>query len=119
MSNPSKARGTRWESDIVTYLAAHGFPHVERRTLSGAKDRGDIAGIPGVVIEAKSQNRHSFAEWLDEARAETENANADLGIVWAKRRGKGSPGEGYAVMDGRTLVWLLRSAGYGDPMEEE
>jgi hypothetical protein len=114
-----RAKGTRWESRIVAFLAAHGFPHVERRALNGATDKGDITGIPGVVIEAKDQNRHSWAEWLDEATQEAENANADVGVVWAHRRGYTDPGKGYVVLDGRTFVWLLRSAGYGDPIEEE
>lgn len=115
----ARAKGTRWESALVDFLARHGFPHVERRALHGTNDRGDIAGIPGVVIEAKNQNRHSWAEWLDEAAQEADNAHADVGVVWAKRRGHTDPGKGYVVLDGRTFVWLLRSAGYGDPIEED
>lgn len=116
MSNPSKARGTRWESAIVEYLRWRGFPHAERRALAGGKDKGDIAASPNLVIEAKSQARHSFAEWLDEATIEGENAGADVALVWAHRRGKGSPGDGYVVMTGATAVRLLRMAGYGDPI---
>ena len=119
MSNPSKQRGTRWESAIVDYVRDHGFPHCERRALSGGKDKGDLNIAPGLVIEAKCQSRHSFAEWLDEATEETANAGADIGMVWAHRRGKSSPGAGYVVMDGETAVRLLRLAGYGSPLEDE
>jgi hypothetical protein len=108
-----KAKGTRWESRIVDYLRERGWPHAERRTLNGSKDQGDISGIIGVVIEAKDQARHSLAEWLDEANVERDNASADLGVVWAHRRGKSSPRDGYVVMDGDTFTWLLKSAGYG------
>jgi hypothetical protein len=113
MSNPSKQRGTRWESRIVDYLREHGWPHAERRTLNGNKDRGDISGLIGVVIEAKDQARHSLAEWLDEAQQERANANADIGVVWAHRRGKASPAHGYVLMTGEDFTRLLKSAGYG------
>ena len=109
-----KQKGTKWESAVVAYLRDHGFPHAERRALTGGKDYGDINASPGLVIECKDQARHSFAEWLDEARLEGVNAGAQVAAVWAHRRGKSSPADAYVVMDGHTFVWLLRDAGYGD-----
>ena len=50
----SKARGTAWETAIVDYLRTVGAIHAERRALNGAKARGALAGLPGVVVEAKS-----------------------------------------------------------------
>lgn len=108
-----KQKGTRWETRIVDYLRERGWPHAERRTLNGAKDQGDISGVIGVVIEAKDAQRHELASWLDEANTERDNASADFGVVWAHRRGKASPRDGYVVMDGDTFTWLLKSAGYG------
>ena len=70
-------------------------------------------------VEAKSQARHSLAEWVDEANAEGVNAGADIALVWAHRRGKGSAGDGYVVTDGATFTRLLRMAGFGNPIEEE
>ena len=108
----SKRKGTSWESAIVDYLRASGVPHAERRALNGAKDRGDIAGLPGVVVEAKSAAQVQLAGWLEEAKTERDNDGAEVGVVWFKRRGKGSPGDGYVLMDGATLVDLLKAAGY-------
>jgi hypothetical protein len=108
----SKARGTRWESAIVDYLRANGVPHAERRALGGASDRGDIAGIPAVVVEAKNAKATTLAAWVDEAEAERRNDGAELAVVWHHRRGRGSPGEGYVTMTGATLVLLLAAAGY-------
>ena len=113
-----KQKGTAWESKIVAYLQARGWPHAERRTLSGIHDKGDVSGIPGIVIEAKDQARHSFAEWLDEATLERDNARADVAVVWAHRRGKSSPRDGYVLMDGETFTWLLKSAGYAPEVDE-
>ena len=108
----SRRKGTAWESAIVDYLRANGVPHAERRALNGAKDRGDIAGLPGVVIEAKSAARVELAAWLDEAEAERANDKADIGVVWFKRRGRACPGAGFVLMSGDTLVRLLAAAGY-------
>lgn len=112
MVNRSKAKGTAWESTLRDYLQRSGWPTVERLPLSGAKDRGDLAGIPDVVIEAKSE-----AGWdhlgvaIAEAEAERVNARAHLGVVWRKRVGRASAAEGYVVMTGSTFVDLLRRAG--------
>ncbi len=114
-----RAKGTRWESAIVAYLRGQGFPHAERRALTGTADRGDLTGIPGVVVEAKNCRRHEWAAWLDEAGEEGVNAGADVAVVWAHRQGRPSPGEGYVAMTGERFVWLLRAAGYGNEIEEE
>lgn len=111
----SKQRGTRWESEVCAYLRTAGFPHVERRAANGSKDRGDIAGIPGVVVEAKSAARITLAEWVNEAAVEQANDGADYGVVWAKRKGKTSAAHGYVVMTGEQFAALLRAAGYGGP----
>lgn len=108
----AKAAGTAWETAIVRALIAAGWVHAERRRLAGAHDRGDIAGLPGVVIEAKNTNRLDLAGAVDEANLEAANANAAIGLAWLKRKGKSSPEDGYVVMDGRTAIRLLREAGY-------
>ena len=107
--NPSKQKGTAAETAVVDYLRANGWPHAERRTLAGAHDRGDIAGIPGVVVEVKACRTFDLAGWVAEAHTEAENAGMPLGVVWAKRRGKSSPDEWYVVMTGRDLVVLLKA----------
>ena len=56
-----RAKGTAWESALVKWLRANGFPHAERRALHGAHDKGDITGIPGLVIEAKHAARVELA----------------------------------------------------------
>ena len=108
----AKQAGTRWESAIVDYLVSRGWRHAERRAKTGALDKGDIAGVPGVVIEAKDVAKITLAEFLREAQVEAENAGAMVGAAWIKRRGKASPGEAYVVMDGETFTHLLREAGY-------
>lgn len=108
----SRAKGTDWERAIIEYLKTRGWPNAERRALAGNLDRGDVAGVIGVVIEAKNAARVELASWLDEANEEARNAKVYLGVVWFHRKGKGSPGQGYVLMDGHTFTKLLTEAGY-------
>lgn len=108
----AKQAGTSWETAIVNTLVDQGWVHAERRRLSGANDKGDIAGIPGLVIEAKNTAKLDLAGFVDEANVERDNANAAHGVAWIKRRGKTSPLHGYVAMDGATFLRLLAEAGY-------
>lgn len=116
MTNRSKIKGSAAERAVVEHLRANGFPHAERRLAGSTKDRGDIAGVPAVVIEVKNCERTDLAGWVDEAVIEQANDGADYGIVWHKRRGRGDAGQWYATMSAGQLVQLLRQAGYGQPL---
>lgn len=104
----SKQKGTAAETAIVNFLRTSGFLQAERRTLGGAHDRGDIAGIPGVVIEVKNCARQELGGWIAEAELERDNDGASLGVVWHKRRGKGSPADWFVTMSGAQFADLLR-----------
>ena len=108
----SKRKGTGWESAVVAFLKDNGAPHAERRALNGAKDRGDIAGIPGVVIECKAERAITLSSYLDETEAERRNDGAAVGVAWIKRRGRANPADGYVLMSGAQLLHLLAAAGY-------
>lgn len=84
MSTPSKAKGTRAEREVVTYLQ-HWWPAAERRALSGAKDKGDVAGIPGLVVEVKAAATQRLAEWQRETYVEMRNAEAVRCLLIVKR----------------------------------
>lgn len=110
----TKAKGTRWESAIVAYLKTWSVEAAERRALNGSRDRGDIAGIRKVVVEAKNARTMTLAAWMDEAVTEGRNDDAEVAVVWHHRRGKASPGDGYVTMTGETFMRLLVTAGYID-----
>ena len=107
MVNRSKNKGTAAETAVVNYLLGRVFPDVERRALSGSQDKGDIAGLRNWVVEVKDQARLDFSGWLKELAAEMKNANTSFGAVWAKRRGKSSPGDWYVMMTGEIFVQIL------------
>jgi hypothetical protein len=106
--NRSKAKGTAAETAVVRFLQTVGFPYAERRTLNGTHDRGDIAGIPSVVIEVKNCAKQELGSWVAEAERERDNDRATLGVVWHKRRGKTDPAHWFVTMSGAQFAALLR-----------
>lgn len=90
MVNRSKNKGTMAETAVVSFLRTVGFPYAERLALQGSKDRGDITGIPGIVIEVKNEKVYTWSSWLREASVEKTNAAADHGLVVAKPRSVGT-----------------------------
>jgi DNA mismatch repair protein MutH len=112
MVNASKVKGTTWESAVRDYLQRSGWPTVERLPLNGNRDRGDLAGIPDVTIEAKAgRGWDHLGQWISQAEVERHNAGSTFGVVWAKRIGSTSAASGYVIMTGSTFVDLLRRAG--------
>jgi len=104
--NRSKQKGTAWESAVVAYLQKNGQPYAERRALHGTLDKGDVSGIPGVVIECKNEKTVTLGAYADEVKAETVNAGASIGVAVVKRRNRG-PGDAYVVMTLEQFAALL------------
>lgn len=105
-----RSKGTAAETAVVDYLRAHGHPAAERRALAGAKDRGDISGIPGVVIEVKSAARLEIPAWLRETKAEQANDGARIGLLVIKPRGIGNTrvGQWWAVLPLADAIELIK-----------
>lgn len=104
----SKQKGTLAETAVANYLRQFWYS-VERRVLQGAKDKGDISGIPNVVIEIKNHKTYKLAEWIKETEVERINAEADFGILVVKPNGVGvsSVDQWWAVVPLETMVTLL------------
>jgi hypothetical protein len=111
----SKQKGTLAESAVADYLKST-WETVERRVLSGKNDKGDIAGIPKIVIEVKNQKSYKFSEWLKETKIEQINAEADYGVLVVKPNGVGvsKTDQWWAVLPLEDLVSLLTKAGYAE-----
>ncbi len=116
--NKPKIKGTRAESAVVAYLQENGFPHAERRALSGTQDRGDVAGVAENVIEVKDVARDGLPGWIDETQVEKTNAKAKYAVCWHKRRGKGSPKDWFVTMTGEQYVAILHALGYGEMLPQ-
>ncbi len=103
----SRDRGTRFETDTVNYLHESGFPSAVR-TGSAAYGDGDIAGIPGIVLENKDQARMDLSGWLNQATKSAERRNKnEIPIVVHKRRGK-NVAQAYCTLSLESLVKLIK-----------
>lgn len=106
----ARARGTRAETAFVDWLRRH-YPYVERRALNGSSDRGDVAGIPGVVVEVKAAKRMDLPGWLRELDDEMEHDLSDVGFLAVKPVGKTRGEDYYIVCRPDVIVRLLKEAG--------
>ena len=89
MANPSKKRGTDYETRCVNYMCEMtGDDRIEGRALHGSKDMGDIYGIfahgwegIGECKAHKVVTPALVTEWREQTVAERENAGAGFGLL--------------------------------------
>ena len=108
----AKAAGARFERVVADYLAKHVDDRIDRRVKTGAKDKGDIAGLrwlhgARIVLECKDVAKLALGPWVTEADIERGNDEALAGFVVHKRRGTADPGDQYVTGTLRDLVALL------------
>lgn len=106
-----------WRERVAAALALRtGLPArpYAPRKVSEALDNpgmGDVTGLPGIAVLARSARTLRFSEDLDRAdaiAADREDPDA-LGVLVQRRQGR-EIGEAYAVMTLDTLGELLRRA---------
>lgn len=122
----AKQAGARMEQAVADYLAwALDDRRIERRHLTGSKDRGDITGImhdgERVCIEVKNTSKLALSEHIAEAMEEAMNDDATFWAVVQKRKGIGidSPagvGQQLVVMTLEQYALLLN---HGQPLGPE
>jgi hypothetical protein len=108
----AKAAGSRFERLVADYLATHIDDRIDRRVKTGAKDKGDIAGLRAhgerVVLELKDYGgRIEAAQFYTEADTERGNDDALVGMAVVKRRGTTDPGDQWVLGTVRDLVALI------------
>ena len=97
MSNPSKDKGDRCERLLVAWLVQNGYPMAHRSRAGWSDDIGDVLGVPGLVIEAKSAKQMRIGPWLDELDVEKRNAGCADGVLIVRRPGWPDAGDWFAV----------------------
>jgi hypothetical protein len=104
----SQRKGSSWQRAVFRYLQGAGFL-CKRRSIGEAGDditaqrirRHDLT----LSIECKNHAKLNLAGWL--AQAEEQCPPGQIPVVWAKRRGKTSAGDGYVIMYGDRFADLL------------
>jgi hypothetical protein len=114
----AKQKGTMAETAVAEFLKQT-WPQVERRTLGGANDKGDIAGVPNCVVEVKNQGTYKISEWLKETEQERRNAGVDYGILVIKPKGIGvsRSNEWWAVVSLDTITDLIEKAASAERLQ--
>ena len=99
-------KGPLYESRLAAYFTRMlGIP-VERRVMGGARDRGDLAGIPDWTVEAKNVTISSLGAALNEAKREAVNAGTRYFALVLNRRSHDLE-RGYAVIELWELAELI------------
>lgn len=104
-----KRTGREWENKVAEVLSAALMRKVERRVRTGAKDQGDIVGVPGWTLECKAEKGMDLAGWLNEAKVEAGHAGTYLYAVVAKRRNH-APEHAYVILP----LWAFARVLLGD-----
>lgn len=107
MANPNGRKGSAFETAVVSYFVANGFPYCERRVKRGANDAGDIAGVPGFMGECKNEKRIDLAGYMKEVEVQKANAKAQVGAAIVKRRNHGVE-RSYVVMELKDFMELIK-----------
>lgn len=101
-------KGTTWTVEVARTLTEAGFV-ARRLPMGGRNDDGDVEleGFTG-IIECKNDRAYQWSVWIDQAQAAADRTSGKpLSVVWAHRKGKGDPLDGYVVMSGRSFVGLM------------
>lgn len=110
----AKTAGARFERQIADYLDAHLPGRIDRQPRTGAKDKGDIAGVTTadgrpIAIECKNTTRIALATWVHEAHTEADNQGAAAGIIIHKRHGRSAPADQWVTTTAADLTAILNN----------
>lgn len=107
MSNPSKRKGTAWETACLE-LVQELYPDAIRSPDWGVYDKGDLYGTGPFIIECKAEKRFDLAGYVAEAEVEARNAGKPFGVAFIKAP-RHRAVDGYAVMRIGTYIELMKA----------
>lgn len=107
--NRNKNVGTAAETASARFLQSMGWPHAERRALSGRVDRGDLAGVIGVTWQIKAVAKPQYTKWFEEVVQQAENDNNSLPVLVHKIKYKNvAQWDAFLQVD-----WLMEAQHFG------
>ncbi|MFE7397999.1 hypothetical protein [Streptomyces sp. NPDC057557] len=118
MANPSKAKGTAWESLWTAYIRERHNPAAHRNVQMGRLDIGDVSGYYLHASELKAEKTITLSDYIAQANREAVNAGEPFGCAVVKRRMKGVA-DGYVVRDVATDVRLMNRLRDAEALLEE
>ena len=116
MTNRSKAKGTKFETQVCLWLRERlEDDRIERRALHGSRDMGDLYGLWAHgwegIVECKDYDSWAdadLAKWQRQAEDERLNACADWALLVVHRKGCGAArvGSNHTYLTIRSLLYL-------------
>ena len=113
VSRAAKAKGTRWESDVVRFLnSAAVAEEAERLVQTGVKDQGDVRVGP-FILQCKDRAQIDLSGSVDDGHTQLlsyqrghpgTHARYSAAVIKHRRRGVG---EGYVVLTLADFTRLL------------
>jgi hypothetical protein len=107
VTSANKRKGDLFNRQIIKHLIAEGITDAHRYQDGYHLDRGDVAGIPGIVIQAKNVVQVKWSNWFLNVRLQQVHAASPIGILALKRQGRSDPAEATAILE-RMSWWDLR-----------
>jgi hypothetical protein len=116
VTTAGRRRGSETQIIVADYFRANGFPYCT--PVGGGITGADLLNCIGLAPEVKGVRDWSPQKWLRQA---DRNAGDNLPFVVERPQGYGPASvEDWAmVFRLKNGLWLLRQAGYGDPLEEQ
>jgi hypothetical protein len=88
-------------------LQAHGFDARRTPNSGGLAWRGDIAGVPGYVLEVKRTEQIRVPEWLRQAYAAARAGEIPVVVFRRSSRQNAAEGDWHAIVSLEELARLL------------
>ena len=107
MTNPNRARGTKWENAVTKYLREQGFSEAFRLAPGGSADAGDVGGVPGWAFECRDRQKQDPSKNVRDANSRAVHKGCRWGAAIMKKRDHGVE-DGYVLLDLKTFVDVLR-----------
>ena len=114
-SQSRKHRGYRSQAVVAQWFAKHGFPWAE--STGAGRSGSDITGMPGLAIEVKARRDFTPLAWLRQAR--TGSAGVPFVVFRCDGEGEANVGEWAVLARLDDFTEVIRSAGFGDPVDND
>ena len=104
----ARAKGTKWETELLVPLRRLWGPQVERAPLKGTQDQGDFVGVP-FQHEAKNTQKPLFLQWARTAYKKS----VHWVILWSGDR-RTTDGGPYVLMPFHTYMEIIEAVPVAD-----
>ena len=116
MTQARKHRGMRSQKVVAEWFQKSGFPYAE--SAGAGRSGSDVIGVPGLKIEVKARNAFSPLAWLKQAKT-APGEGLPFVVFRCDGQGEANVGEWAVLARLDDFTEVIRSAGFGDPVDND